>query len=93
MNEDNFIHTKYGWCYFSTEGIPFIYGLFVEKQFRRKGNARSILLMVISEIRRLGFNGPIKIEATPSEDNIKKEDLIKFYKSFGLLVTNLYDGD
>ena len=54
---------KYGYCYYCVcDDCAMIYNLYVEKEHRRKGNARKILLKAIAEIREI-YNGYIKIKA------------------------------
>ena len=55
---------------------------------RRKGFAKSMLCEVIKTIRDFGYKDDIYIEATPTENSISKENLIKFYESYGLVVLN-----
>ena len=61
-----------------------IYNLYVEKEHRRKGNARKILLKAIAEIREI-YNGDIKIKAK-SDEGLDKDILVKFYKELNLKV-------
>ena len=61
-----------------------IYNLYVEKEHRRKGNARKILLKAIAEIREI-YNGDIKIKAE-SDESLDKNILVKFYNEFNLKV-------
>lgn len=84
---ENFIHNKYGYCYYSVEDdSAFIYNLYVEPEYRRKGHAEHIIRMVIGEIRKTGYSGEIQIEVCPREDSIDVENLIIFYKRMGLKV-------
>jgi len=84
----NFIHDKYGYCHYTIGGnfAPLIYNLFVDPQYRRQGNATRLLQYVIAELRRLGFDGPIYVEARPREDSISIADLTAFYAKFELTI-------
>jgi ribosomal protein S18 acetylase RimI-like enzyme len=84
----NFIHDKYGYCYydFSPDKTPLIYNLWVEPKDRRQGHAKRLLQYVINEIRKTGYQGEIKIEANPREDNIDKSKLTMFYENLGLSI-------
>ena len=83
---ENFIHDKYGYCYYDLKDKPFIFGLFVEPEHRRKGNARKYLQYVINEIRASGYKGEIEIEAKPEAEDIIRDRLVLFYESMGLKV-------
>lgn len=85
---ENFIHNKYGYCYYSIEAndTAMIYNLYVEPEYRRKGHAKKLIQMVIREIREAGYNKEIQIEARPREDSIDVESLVAFYKRMGLKV-------
>lgn len=86
---ENFIHNKYGYCYFSIEGdAAFIYNLYVEPEHRRKGHAEHLIQMVIGEIRKAGYSGEIQIEACPRDGSIDVENLVAFYRRMGL---NIYE--
>ena len=76
---------KYGYCYYCVcDDCAMIYNLYVEKEHRRKGNARKILLKAIAEIREI-YNGDIKIKAK-SDEGLDKDILVKFYKELNLKV-------
>lgn len=83
---ENFYHTKYGYCYYSVEPgkKPVIFNLYIEPEYRRKGQARKHLQFVIDEIRKMGYQGEIEIEAAPRENSIEYERLVSFYKMMGL---------
>jgi ribosomal protein S18 acetylase RimI-like enzyme len=81
---ENFIHDKYGYCYYLMEPTPVIFNLYTEPEYRRKGHAREHLQFVINEIRETGYVGKIQIEVAPREDSIDSENLRLFYKSIGL---------
>lgn len=86
---EHYIHTEKGYCYYSFDysgDKPLIYGLYIEKECRRKGNAKHLLSLVINEIRAKGFSGEIFVQAEPKENGVDKETLTKFYKSMGLTV-------
>lgn len=84
----NFIHNKFGWCYyiFLKDDTVVIYNLFVHPYYRKRGHATKLINHIISEVRELGYKKDIEIEAEPTEGNISKEDLIKFYLSLGLKI-------
>ncbi len=84
MIAEHFIHTEYGWCYWTLSPTPFIYNLYIDKRFRRQGFGRHILRLVIAEIRLSGNEGNITIESKPSENSIDSDSLIRFYESEGL---------
>ena len=87
---EDFIHRKYGYCYFEIEHgkKPIIFNLYVHPEYRRQGYARKLLQYVISEIRQTGYIGDIDIEVSPRENSISKEKLESFYVSMGLTVIN-----
>ena len=87
---DNFIHNKYGYCYYEIEPgkNPIIYNLYVYPEYRRMGWAKWLLQYVINEIRQYGYGGEINIEALPKERDIDKERLKIFYVSMGLTILN-----
>jgi ribosomal protein S18 acetylase RimI-like enzyme len=92
MNKNaDFIHIKQGYCYFQlyVRKPAVIFGLYVEPEYRRKGYAKKLLQLVISEIRNTGYAGTIQIKADPQEDSISKEQLVTFYERQGLQVVNL----
>jgi GNAT superfamily N-acetyltransferase len=86
---ENFIQTKYGYCFYSLGNLTFIYNLYVHPQYRRCGHSRGLLRLVINEIRKSGYKGAIFIQAEPREDSIVLSDLMKYYKSMGLVI---YEG-
>ena len=90
-NED-FIHTKFGYCYFEMEfgKNPIVFNLYVHPEYRKTGQAKKLLQYVINEIRQTGYSGVIDIEATPREQSIDREKLSDFYSGMGLHV--LEDG-
>lgn len=83
---DNFIHDRYGYCYYSIEPgqHPIVYNLYTEPEYRRQGHARKHIQYVISEIRCSGYTGIIDIEVAPYEDSISRADITAFYQSLGL---------
>ena len=85
---ENFIHNKYGYCYYSinSNDTAIIFNLYVEPEYRQKGHAKKLIRLVIREIRETGYNKEIQVEACPREDSISTESLIAFYKSFGLKI-------
>ena len=89
---ENFVHNKYGYCYYCVcDNCAMIYNLYVEKEYRRKGYARSLIQIAINEIRASGYEKDIKIEAQPREDSINLEKLIAFYKGMGLKILRLIE--
>lgn len=86
--DEDFIHTKYGYCFYELKPTPFIYNLFVHERFRKQGHSKHLLKLVIAEIRRSGFKGAISIEANPKDDKFSVVDLVRYYKSMGLEVVN-----
>ena len=84
MINENFIHTNYGYCYYSFGATPLIYNLYIESQYRRQGRARYLLSLVIAEIHKSLPEDDIYIEVSPIENSISVDDLTKFYKSMGL---------
>ena len=84
---ENFIHNKYGYCFYSIENnTAVIYNLYVDPNYRQKGHAKKLIRMVISEIRNSGYYKEIEIEALPREDSINVESLVTFYEKLGLRV-------
>jgi GNAT superfamily N-acetyltransferase len=88
---ENFIHDKYGWCYYAIEQNkkPIIFGLFTKLKYRGNGYGKKHLEYVINEIRNTGYVGEIEIEVLPKEKNINKERLIAFYGKLGLKVISI----
>lgn len=86
--EREFIHNKYGYCYYDTEtgGRALIFNLYVEPEYRRQGHATKLIQMVINEIRRTGYDREIEIVAEPYENSISLKDIIAFYEKMGLKV-------
>lgn len=79
------VTNTHGHCHYCVcDSCAMIYNLYVEKEHRRKGNARRLLQQAIAEIKEV-YNGDIKIKAE-SHENIDKDILIKFYKELGLKV-------
>ncbi|TCX51946.1 MULTISPECIES: GNAT family N-acetyltransferase [unclassified Dehalobacter] len=85
---ENFIHNKYGYCFYSIEAndTALIYNLYVEPEYRQKGHAKNLIRLAIREIRATGYNIEIQIEARPREDSISIENLVAFYKKLGLKI-------
>lgn len=88
QDDENFIHNKFGYCYYSLEPTPIIYNLYVEPEYRKQGHSKKLLQYVIDAIRETGWSGEITIEAKPQEESICLEKLIKYYESIGLKVIN-----
>lgn len=87
LKEDEyFIQTKFGWCFYSLINCPLIYNLYVHPKYRRCGHSRTLLQCVINSIRENGYDGIIQIQATPREGSIELADLAKYYKSMGLVI-------
>lgn len=83
---ENYIHTKHGYCYYYIEGEEaIIYNLYIEPQYRRKGYAKQLLKLVIYLIKTFGITA-IQIECKPRDDSISLEELSRFYKSMRLQV-------
>lgn len=85
------INADYGHCHYCTcdkENCSMIYNLFVEKDYRRKGNAKILVKNAIDKIRETGYTGDIKIIAEPEDNSISKKKLIEFYEKMGLKVVN-----
>lgn len=87
---DNFIHDRYGWCYYSLEPgrNPIVYNLYTEQKYRRQGYGRKHLQLVIDLIRRTGYTGAIDVEVQPCEASISCADLQTFYRSLDLHIIN-----
>jgi hypothetical protein len=85
---DDFIHNKFGYCYYEIEPgkNPIIFNLYVHPEYRRKGHAKQILEYVIGQIRATGYRGVIDIEAIPREQSIDRQSLSNFYTLIGLNV-------
>src|SRR5512137_1370611 len=85
---EDFIHNKYGYCYFEIEPgkNPIIFNLYVHPQYRKQGHAKKLLQYVINEIRQSVPEGVIDIEAAPREESICRDKLVGFYVSMGLNV-------
>lgn len=86
---ENFIHNKYGYCYYSVDQkSAIVFNLYVRPKYRRKGHARELIQFVINEIRKTGYAGEIQIEARPKRTKIDLKRLIQFYQGMGLKVLN-----
>ena len=83
---ENFIQTKFGYCFYTLDSLPFIYNLYVHPQYRRSGHSRVFLNLIISEIRKSGYKGEIYIQAEPKENSIGQADLENYYESMGLTI-------
>lgn len=85
IDSENFIHNKFGYCYFDTskEPNPIIFNLYINPEYRGNGYAEKILKQVICEIKCDGYTGQIDIEAKPRED-IELKRLVSFYKRLNL---------
>jgi len=84
--DENFIQTKFGYCFYTLDSNPLIYNLYVHPQYRRCGHSNTLLRLAIGRIRGNGYKGDIRIQAEPRENSIGLEDLTKYYKSMGLIV-------
>lgn len=85
---ENFIQTKFGYCFYTLDSPAFIYGLYIHPQYRRRGHSKILLKFVISAIRESGYTGEIHIEAEPEKESIGIKDLIRYYEQLGLVVDN-----
>ena len=86
-NEDeNFIQTKFGYCFYTLDSNPLIYNLYVHPQYRCCGHSNTLLRLAIGRIRANRYKGDIRIQVEPRENSIGLEDLTKYYKSMGLIV-------
>lgn len=83
-DNENFIQTKFGYCFYCLEGQPLIYNLYTHQKYRRSGHAKRLIRQVISEIRRAGYNCQIGVEVSPRENSIPPKALLKFYENMGL---------
>jgi len=83
---ENFVQNKFGHCFYALGSFTLIYNLYVHPQYRRKRHSSKLLMLVISEIRKSGYEGKIYIQAEPKEDSISKEKLTCYYKSVGLVI-------
>jgi Lar family restriction alleviation protein len=88
--DENFIQTKFGYCFYTLEYCPLIYNLYVHPQYRHQGHSRTLLELVIAKIRKNGYEGKIRIQAKPRENSIGLADLTKYYKSLGLIICNAH---
>lgn len=84
--DENFIQTKFGYCFYTFDVPPIIYNLYVHPQYRRCGHSHELLKLVIAEIRKSGYEGEIRIDAEPKENSIGLADLMKYYKNMGLTI-------
>jgi len=85
------IKNKWGECeYEFKDNYVHIFNLFVLPDHRKKGIAKKLLKTAIKNIRDTGWTGEIQIVAIPTETNINKENLKKFYLKLGLRVFDYY---
>jgi ribosomal protein S18 acetylase RimI-like enzyme len=83
----NFIHTKYGWCYYCyIKKRAFIYNLYIHPKFRNFGKAKRLLEYIKNEIKEDGYSGEIEIEVRSRRLNIDKQRLTLFYKNMGFKI-------
>lgn len=83
------LKNKYGHCYYCLcDNCSMIYNLYINEKYRNKGHAKELIHKTIGEIRKEGYMKNINIVAAPLENSIDKYELIKFYKSMGLIVTD-----
>ena len=75
MKSEMFIHTHFGYCYFTANGL--IYNLYVEPLFRRRGLASWLLNNVICQIKMINKTVEPTVEAIPREDSIPLQKLIE----------------
>jgi ribosomal protein S18 acetylase RimI-like enzyme len=81
----------YGFCKYKFEDdYVHIYDLYVKPEYRNLGNAKKLLQQAIKEIRETGWDNEIQIVCNPTEDEIDKERLSKFYNELGLTVFEYY---
>ena len=94
-DQSNFIQNKFGYCFYVVDDddhSALIYNLFVHPIYRKQGNAKNLLKLVINQIRESGYDKEIRIEAIPRENSISTKDLICFYERLGLqILTNPED--
>ncbi|MBE3143212.1 MAG: hypothetical protein IMZ61_04710 [Planctomycetes bacterium] len=86
MSGEHFFHTEYGYCYYTLDEHPIIYGLFVEPEDRRVGHGKWLIEEAIKAIRLTGYAGPIGVEAIPEGESIGRESLVSFYEKQGLTI-------
>lgn len=85
-NEEHYINTNYGYCYFQLAPFPAIYNLYVYPEYRGKGLSERLLAMIIFEIESNLGDVEIFIEVDPMENCMSKEKLKEFYISMGLTI-------
>lgn len=83
---ENFVQTKFGYCFYTMDSQPFIYNLYVHPKYRRHGHSHELLEIVINEIHKSGYEGKILIQAKPRENSIGLATLERYYESMGLTV-------
>ena len=87
---ENFVQTKFGYCFYTLDSQPFIYNLYVHPKYRRCGYSRKLLEIVVNEIRRSGYGGKIRIQAKPREGSIGLATLARYYESMGFIVCDVH---
>ncbi|MHA1304080.1 MAG: GNAT family N-acetyltransferase [Candidatus Heimdallarchaeaceae archaeon] len=85
---ENFIQTKFGYCFYCIEPTPLIYNLYVHPQYRKRGHSKMLLQYVMNEIKRTGYEGEIGIQVAPREASIDSEHLTDYYIRMGLKIQN-----
>lgn len=81
------VNNEYGHCYYCIcNDCSMLYDLYVKKEHRKKGHAKSLVQKAIDKIRADGYEGFIKIVAEPQEEAISKEALITFYEKMNLKI-------
>lgn len=84
--DENFIQTKYGYCFYAMGPRPIIYNLYVHPQYRRRGCSKALLEIAMCEIWKGEYKGEIHIQAEPREGSISRDDLMEYYDRMGLVV-------
>ena len=83
------LKNKYGHCYYCLcDNCSMIYNLYINEKYTNKGHAKELIHNANREIRKEGYMKNLNIVAAPLENSIDKYELIKFYKSMGLIVTD-----
>ncbi len=88
MIDDKFVQNEAGYCCYDInwKPDPLIYNLYIYKEYRRRGHAKTLLTLAIRAIRDTGYYGEICIEPKPRENSIPSTKLVDLYKSFNLKI-------
>lgn len=84
-DNESFVQNEFGYCFYTFDNFPLIYGLYVYPEYRRQGKAKQLLQEVIDIMNEVGYD-EIYIEAKPKDNSIGLTELVDFYEKMGLII-------